>query len=157
MGCLEDRKGGAHLNFDRKVRYDRIRHKVLQEQMKAVLGWGWQPVCPFHWHRQELYKRPTNAHHFLVKRGHVQGWQPPEQRELVDHVANIIMICSECDAEHERTSYFTEFCVDHKLRLGYNLLEWIDSLPFKLEPHTRRYVLDGIRKHQQTSSGNVVT
>ncbi len=145
------------MNFDRKVKYDRIRHLILQEQRKIVPDLGYVFVCPYHWVRYGEYKKPTNAHHFLVKRGHVQGWQPPEQRELVDHAANIIMICTDCDASRERTAWFTEFCVDHKLRLGYDLLEWIDSLPFKLEPHTRRYVLDGIRKHQQAPSRNVAT
>jgi len=141
------------LNFDRKVKYDRIRHKVLQEQKHAIPHFGYMPVCPYCW-AHHILKRPTNAHHFLVKRGHVQGW-PVERRQLIDHEANIIMICAKCDASHERTSWFTEFCVDHKLRLGYDLLKWLDSLPFKLEPHTRRYVLDGIRKHQQTPSGGV--
>jgi hypothetical protein len=133
-----------------KLHYNQARMHVLKEQHVMVPGHGYVPVCPYCWQDGD-YRTPTNAHHFLIKRSDVQGWKE-EDRKLADVPANLVMLCTDCDARYERTSWFTYWCVEYKAELGYHLEAWLDSLPFKVTSHRRRYLNEtNIRKHLEAS------
>lgn len=137
----------------RRVDYMQVRHELLKEQSQLVESRGYIPLCPYCWREKNRVSEPTNAHHFLVKRSDVQTWNE-DDKALIDDMHNLIMICVRCDQQYERTSWFAEWCVEYKTALGYDLVAWLDSLPFKIPSIRRRYVC-GIREHKQTPSGDV--
>jgi hypothetical protein len=123
----------------KNFKYLQVRQTVLQEQAHVVPSHGYGPVCPHCWLENGIYTLPTEGHHFLVKKGDVQRWKL-EDRELINVPDNIIMLCNHCHMFFGQTSHFTEWCVEYKTDLGYNLKEWLETLPFKITTDRTAYV-----------------
>jgi len=131
-----------------KARWSRIQLKnalIQTENMKAVESVGYVPVCPYC-----LAHRPTtDMHEGLIKKGDVQGW-PEEDRNLINHPINCVVLCHRCHMSEGQTTQMTVWFVEYKLSMGWrveDMLQWIDELPFKVQTSRIAYV----RKHQQTS------
>ena len=122
----------------KNIQYLKARKVVLDEQKHLVRYFGYVPVCPRCW-KSNIYSPPTDGHHFLVKKGDVQRWEL-ENRELINVPDNIIMLCHECHMLFGQTAHLTEWCVEHKESLGYDLKSWLETLPFKITTDRTAYV-----------------
>lgn len=104
---------------------------------------GYFPVCPY----CEMPGRTTDMHEGLVKKGDVQGW-PEEDRSLINHPINCVVLCHVCHMRDGQTAQMTEWFVEYKLRRGWtaeDMIQWLEELPFKIPTSRIAYV----RKHQQ--------
>lgn len=124
------------------LRRDHLKGQLLNEQMAVVRNVGFRPVCPRCWER-EIYSIPTDLHEGLVKKGDVQGWDEAD-RELINATENCVVLCHVCHMEEGQTTEMTEWFIMYKTSLGYDLVSWIKSLPFKQLPSLRQAALNKV-------------
>jgi hypothetical protein len=118
-----------------KVDRAQLKLKMLHEQMQIVPGVGFKAVCPRCW-ENGVYSVPTNMHEGLIKKGDVQTWEE-EDRESINAPENCVVLCPTCDMEESQTGEMTDWFIIYKTSLGYDLREWVKTLPFKNLPALR--------------------
>jgi len=97
--------------------------QLSREQGGPPISWA---ICPY-------CRKPgaTDAHHWLWKRSD----NVPD--EVLHTRQNVILLCHFCHDRHGQTKEMTLICLAFKLRLGYDIFDWVDGL-----------IEDGVVKHR---------
>jgi len=80
-----------------------------------------------------------------VTKGDVQGWQPPERRDIINHIYNCIGLCQ----FHHNTKYepkaaevFEQKCEEYGRQ---QVVGWLESLEFVKRPGRVQEILNSLK------------
>lgn len=133
---------------------EQLKHCLVNyECLAGVPGVGYVAVCPYC-----NIANPSDMHEGLIKKGDVQTW-PEENRKLINHPINCVVICHCCHMEHGQTSYFTDWFVRWKLQMGWTaeqMMQWLEQLPFKILTDRTAYVRKYLTSPQQDLASGTI-
>jgi len=118
-----------------KLREDKPKAESLKShklELKMRLIDEQQGICPYSM-SQGNTRFPTDMHEFLIRKNEVQKWGE-DKKKLIYCPENCVVLDHEIHMMYGQTVWLTEWLIRYKLEQGYELIPFLQSLPFKYPP-----------------------